>query len=253
VGVSQRKRQRPRVCVCDSKEETAALCVCVTQRKRQRPCVCVWLKGRDSGLVCVCDSKEEAAALCVCDSKEETAALCVCVTQRKRQRPCVCVTQRKRQRHSLLQACSQRHNLKKSAWYLPTFRDSVITTATRYWTVRGSNPGAGRVFPCPSRSDPRPPTPASGTMGTRSFQGVKRPGPCANQPPPPIADVANGLSRYFRLPPCLHRNVTRWPISIPTYIGILMLLLTLLHYNHYNHSSLIQFSYSAILLSDSHQ
>jgi hypothetical protein len=40
------------------------------------------------------------------------------------------------------------------------------------WTVRGSNPGGGARFSAPVQTDPEA-HPASCTMGTRSFQGVR--------------------------------------------------------------------------------
>ena len=42
--------------------------------------------------------------------------------------------------------------------------------------------------------------PASCTMGTGSFQGVKWLGRGADHPPPPSAKVANGLELFLRLP-----------------------------------------------------
>jgi hypothetical protein len=49
------------------------------------------------------------------------------------------------------------------------------------WTVRGSNPGGGAIF----RTRPAGPGahPASCTMDTGSFPGVKRPGRGADHPP----------------------------------------------------------------------
>jgi hypothetical protein len=55
------------------------------------------------------------------------------------------------------------------------------------WTVRGSNPGGGAIF--------RPGAhPASCTMGTGSFLGVKQPGHGADHPPPSSAEVMKGYS-----------------------------------------------------------
>jgi hypothetical protein len=59
----------------------------------------------------------------VCDSKKETATVI------------------------LLQARSQHHNLKNSAWYLLIFRDSVVSTATRYGLDGpGTNPDEGEFL-----------------------------------------------------------------------------------------------------------
>ena len=46
---------------------------------------------------------------------------------------------------------------------------------TTEWTVRGSNPGGGEVYPHPYRQALGA-HPASYTMGTGSFPGVKLPG-----------------------------------------------------------------------------
>jgi hypothetical protein len=58
----------------------------------------------------------------------------------------------------------------------------LIKRLTTDWTVRGSNPGKGRDFSHTSR-----PTleahPASYTMGTGSFPGVKRPRRGVDHPP----------------------------------------------------------------------
>jgi hypothetical protein len=62
----------------------------------------------------------------------------------------------------------------------------IITTG---WTVRRSNPGGGEIF----RTRPDRPWvhPASYTMGTGPYSGVKRPGRGADHPPPPSAEVEN--------------------------------------------------------------
>ena len=56
------------------------------------------------------------------------------------------------------------------------------------WTVRGSNPGGGQDFPYPSIPVPGA-HPASYTMCTGSYQGVKRPGRGADHPSPSSAEV----------------------------------------------------------------
>jgi hypothetical protein len=57
------------------------------------------------------------------------------------------------------------------------------------WTVRGSKPGGGEIF----RTRPGA-HPASCTMGTGSFPGVKRPGRGADPPPLSSAEVENEYS-----------------------------------------------------------
>jgi len=59
---------------------------------------------------------------------------------------------------------------------------SSVGIATRYgWTVRRSNPSEAR-FSAPVQTGPEA-HPASCTMGTGSFQGVKRPGRGTDHPP----------------------------------------------------------------------
>jgi hypothetical protein len=61
-----------------------------------------------------------------------------------------------------------------------------VQRLTTGWAVRGSNPDGGEIF----SSSPDPGAhPASCTMGTGSFPGVKRPGRDADHPPRSSADV----------------------------------------------------------------
>jgi hypothetical protein len=58
------------------------------------------------------------------------------------------------------------------------------------WTVRRSNPGGARFF---AHVNAGPGAhPASCTMGTGSFPGVKRPGRGADHLPPSSAEVTEG-------------------------------------------------------------
>jgi hypothetical protein len=57
------------------------------------------------------------------------------------------------------------------------------------WTVWRLNPGGGEIFR--TRPDRPGAHPASCTMGTGPFPGVKRPGRGADHPPPPSAEVEN--------------------------------------------------------------
>jgi hypothetical protein len=56
------------------------------------------------------------------------------------------------------------------------------------WTVRGSNPGGEARFSAHAQTGPGV-NPASYTMGTGSFPGVKRPGRGVDYPPPSSAEV----------------------------------------------------------------
>jgi hypothetical protein len=64
---------------------------------------------------------------------------------------------------------------------------SVYGLATG-WTVRGSNPGGGARFFAHVQTGPEA-HPASCTMGTGSFPGVKRPGRGADHPLSSSAEV----------------------------------------------------------------
>ena len=65
------------------------------------------------------------------------------------------------------------------------------------WTVRGSNPDGTR-FSAPVQTGPGA-HPASYTMGTGSFPGLKRPGLGAYHPSPSSAEVEGiGLLDRFR-------------------------------------------------------
>jgi hypothetical protein len=69
-------------------------------------------------------------------------------------------------------------------WYHFQYIRYMCRLATG-WTVRGSNPGRGEIFrTCPDRPWGHP---ASYTMGTGSFLGVKRPGRGFDHPPPSSA------------------------------------------------------------------
>jgi hypothetical protein len=63
-------------------------------------------------------------------------------------------------------------------------------------TVRGSNPGGVEIF----RTCPKQANPASCTMDTGSFPGVKRSGRGADHPTLSSAEVENEL-RYTSTPP----------------------------------------------------
>jgi len=71
--------------------------------------------------------------------------------------------------------------------------------------VRGSNPGGGLDFPpaltCPGAH------PASYTMGTGSFPGVKRPGRGVDHPPPSSTEVKERVELYLSSP-----SGTLWPV-----------------------------------------
>jgi hypothetical protein len=64
-------------------------------------------------------------------------------------------------------------------------QSSLVQRLAIGWLVWESNPGGGEIF----RTHPGRPWPASYTLGTGSFLGVKRPG-CGNDHPfPPGAKV----------------------------------------------------------------
>ena len=82
---------------------------------------------------------------------------------------------------------------------------SVLRHATG-WTVRGSNPGGGVRFSASVQTDPGA-HPASCTMGTGSFQGVKRPGRGADHPPPSKCRGQERVGLYLYSP-----SGPSWPV-----------------------------------------
>ena len=73
----------------------------------------------------------------------------------------------------------------QSVWQLPTG-----------WTVRGSNLRGGARFSAPVQTSSEA-YPASYTMGTGSFQGVKRPGRGVDHPPLSSAEVRERVELYL--------------------------------------------------------
>ena len=86
-------------------------------------------------------------------------------------------------------------------------RDSVVGIATRYGLDgSGIESRCGRDFPHPSRPALGA-YPASCTMGTGSFPGVKRPGRGADHPPPPKRRGHERVELYLYSP-----SVPSWPV-----------------------------------------
>ena len=73
------------------------------------------------------------------------------------------------------------------------------------WTVQGSNPGAGEIFRA-VETNPNA-HPASCTMGSGSFSGVKQPECGADHPPPSGAGFRMGWRYTSASPVCLHGHV----------------------------------------------
>jgi hypothetical protein len=86
-------------------------------------------------------------------------------------------------------------------------RDSVIGIATRY---RLDGPGIESRwrarFSAPVQTGPVA-HPASYTMGTGSFSGVKRPGTGVDRPPPSSAEVKERVELYLYFP-----SGPSWPV-----------------------------------------
>ena len=80
-----------------------------------------------------------------------------------------------------------------------TTAQSVLRLATG-WTVRGSNPGGGARFSAPVQTGPEA-HPASYTMGTGSFPGVKRPGRGVDHQPSHLAPRLKEQYSYISAPP----------------------------------------------------
>jgi len=75
-------------------------------------------------------------------------------------------------------------------------QDSSVGMATG-WTVRGSNSRGGEIFR--THPDCSGAHPASYTMGTGSFQGVKQLGRGIDHPPPSSAEVKERAEPYLHL------------------------------------------------------
>jgi len=79
--------------------------------------------------------------------------------------------------------------------------NTSVGTATPYGLdIPGIEPWWGGARPSVSVQTDEETHPASSTMGTGSFPGVKRQKRCSDQPPLPSAEVAKGLELYLRLP-----------------------------------------------------
>jgi hypothetical protein len=74
------------------------------------------------------------------------------------------------------------------------------------WTVRGSNSGGWAEFSAPDQNGPEA-HPASYTVGTEFFQGVKRPGRGDDYTPPPSAEVKERAELYLYSP-----SGPSWPV-----------------------------------------
>jgi hypothetical protein len=73
------------------------------------------------------------------------------------------------------------------------------------WTVRASNLGGARFLaPVQTSSEVHP---ASYTMGTVSFPGVKRPGRAVDHPTPSRAEVKENVQLYLCCP-----SGPSWPV-----------------------------------------
>jgi len=79
-------------------------------------------------------------------------------------------------------------------------RDSSVGIATRYGlNVLGIESRWGARFSAPVQTGPGA-HPASYTMGTESFPGVKRPGRGVDHPPPSNAEVKERVELYLYSP-----------------------------------------------------
>jgi hypothetical protein len=93
-------------------------------------------------------------------------------------------------------------------WHI-TEEAGIAQAVKRYatgWTIRGSNTCRGRDFPHTSRPAPGA-HPATCTMGTESFPGVKRPGRWADHPPASSAEVEGRVELYICSP-----SGPSWPV-----------------------------------------
>ena len=80
------------------------------------------------------------------------------------------------------------------------------------WAVRGSNPGGGGLrFSAPVKTGPGA-HPASCTIGTGSFLGLKQPGCGVDHPPPSSAKVKERVELYLYSPSGVSWYVLGWAL-----------------------------------------
>ena len=105
--------------------------------------------------------------------------------------------------------------IKQSIGFTARGRDSSVGIATGY---RLDGPGIesrwGRDFPRPVQTCPGT-NPASYTMGTGSFPGIKRPGRGVDHPPPCSAEVEGRVGLYICSPSGPSWPVIGWPLPLP--------------------------------------
>ena len=86
-------------------------------------------------------------------------------------------------------------------------RDSSVSIVTMGWMVQGSNPSGGGVrISAPVQTGPGA-YPASCTVGTGSFPGVKQPGRGVDHPPPSSAEVRERVQLHICSP-----SGPSWPV-----------------------------------------
>jgi hypothetical protein len=113
----------------------------------------------------------------------------------------------------------------------------MVGTATAMgWTVWGSNPSGGKIF-TPIHTGPES-HPASCTMGTGSFLGVKRPGHSIDYPPESSAEVKESvdLCLYFHSRPSW--PVLGWTLPLPLFLTTKFILVKSFRSNSFHNSSL---------------
>jgi hypothetical protein len=96
-------------------------------------------------------------------------------------------------------------------------RDSVVSIATLRAGRSGDRIPLGARFSAPIQTGPGA-YPASCTMGTRSFSGVKQPGRGVDHPPPSSAKVNERIEVYLYSP-----SGSSWPVlgwTLPLLYGI---------------------------------
>jgi len=98
---------------------------------------------------------------------------------------------------------------------IPTLvRDSSVSTATRYkLDGQGIEPGGGARFSATVQTGPGA-HPASYTMCTASFPGLKRPGRGVGHPSPSSAEVKGRVELYIFSPFGPSWTVLGWPLSL---------------------------------------
>ena len=106
--------------------------------------------------------------------------------------------------------------LQNNQWHPWAVIAHLVQRLATGWTVRGSNPSGEARFSATVHTSCKA-HPASYTVGTGSFQGVKRPGRDIEHPPLSSSEVKERVELYPYSPFGLSWAVLGWPLSLPVW------------------------------------